>query len=622
MPLLSRRKSFGPRFVSRAQRLELLLGPNGETVFPSGAEREQVWAQIRDKLSAPFARQWHIAGGGRLDFAVVAERYARDVVGGGPPACRQVKLACQRHLEDLVRPGWDFEFDVARAERVCRFIELLPHVKGTWAANAERITLTPFQVFILCALFGWVHKATRARRFTLAYIAMPRKNAKSTLAAGAGLYMFACDLEFGSEVYSGATTELQALEVFRPARQMMERSPELARVLGVTVGAKRLFVPEDGSRFEPVVGRPGDGAMPQCGIVDEYHEHDSDALFDTLRTGMGSRLQPLQLVITTAGDNTAGPCKLLEDDVVKILEGLVNREEVFGIVFTLDEGDEWTSDLALEKSNPNLGVSVFPEFLRAERDAAMTNPRKQGVFQTKHLGLWRGSERGYFDVATWKVLGDRLLDPGDLKGQPCVIAVDLATKRDFTARVRTFKQTGRDGKEHYFVFATFYLPELVVQRPENQHYQGWAAQGYLVQQPGATADFEQIVEDTAAEVEQYSAESIVFDPRNASALKRLDGRTGAQMIEIDQSTGNLSAPTKELDALIASGRIHHDGNPVLTWMLGNVVCAEDRNECVFPMKRRGREESKIDGAIAVIMALLRLIAVEETSQYAGVRSVG
>lgn len=619
MPRINRRVRYTPRLAAwtRAQIIELMIGPNGASAFESPADAQALWQEIQEKVSLEFALEWHAAGGERRDFTAIAERYAREVAAGTISACTTVVLACQRHLADLARSDWAYRFDPAKADRICRFLELLPHVKGKWAANAERIHLEPWQIFILAVLFGWVRAATGSRRFTLAYIEVGRKNAKSILAAGIGLYMFACDGEHGAEVYSGATTEYQAMEVFRPASQMIAKSRELAQHLGIEYppSAKKIAIPENGSRFEPVVRDPGDGASPHCGVVDEYHEHATDALFDTFRTGMGAREQPLELAITTAGFNTAGPCRLLHDDVVKMLEGLTSREELFGIIYSLDEGDDWTAENALIKANPNLGVSVGREFLLTEQAAAVKVARKQNVFKTKHLCVWVGANESYFNLQRWKALGDSRLRLEDCIGLPCVVSNDLSTKRDITARVLTFKKIV-GAKEHYYVFTRFYLPEEQAMNPAAQHFEQWVRQGALRTTPGEVIDFDVVERETIDDVRASKAREFAFDPWNAAQFAQAIAReTKAVPVEIQQSAKNLSAPMKELDTLIVDGRIHHDANPVMAWMIGNVTAHEDANENVFP--RKGGEESKIDGAVALIMTLGRqMVAAPKRSVYA------
>lgn len=600
--------------ISRNQVIELLLGPNGNSAFKSDAERLSAWRDIEAKLSPAFAAKWVASGCDLKNFSAIAEDYARRVLDSQIPACDSVRMACRRHLDDLA--NWPTRYDARKADRVCRFAELLPHVKGTWAASAELIVLQPWQIFILCCLFGWMKKSSDTRRFSLAYIEVGRKNAKSILAAIIGLYMFACDGEFGAEVYSGATKEDQAMEVFRPALLMMHRSRELCQFLGIKITSPtstQMSIPEDGSRFEVVVRRPGDGASPSAGIVDEYHEHDSDTLYDTFRTGMGARMQPLLLAITTAGFKLAGPCKLLQADVMKVLAGSLARDEVFGIIYTIDPNDDWTSKSALIKANPNFNVSVFADYLESEQAAAIQTARKQGVFKTKHLCVWVGANAAFFNLQKWKELGDRALKPEQFIGLPCVIGLDLSTKRDFTARVIAFKKIV-NGKDHFYFFPTLYLPEEQASRPEAQHYHGWRESMQV--HSGATVDLEAVNRDTQHAAAVFKARELAYDPFNATHLSQCFARlTKTTPVEIPQNVGHLSPAMKELDSLIAEGRAHHDGNPIMNWMMGNVTAHEDANENVFP--RKDDRENKIDGAGAAIMALSRLmVAAPKRSIYA------
>lgn len=616
MPRINRRARVRPgNQISRVQVIELLLGPNGGSAFKSDVEHREAWAEIEPKLSPDFAARWYASGRPLKDFSAVAEDYARQLLAGEIPACDTVKMACRRHVDDLAKADWAYRFDRTKADRICRFAELLPHVKGSWAANAELIVLQPWQIFILCSLFGWVKRATGTRRFSLAYIEVGRKNAKSILAAIIGDYMFACDGEFGAEVYSGATKEDQAMEVFRPALLMLYRSVELRQFLGVRASgptSKEMRIPEDGSRFEVVVRKPGDGASPTCGIVDEYHEHDSDTLFDTLRTGMGARQQPLQLVITTAGFKLAGPCKLLQIDVVKILAGSVERDEVFGIIYTIDPKDDWSSESALIKANPNFDVSVFRDYLVTEQSAAIQTARKQGVFKTKHLCIWVGATAAFFNLQKWRELADPTLRPEQFIGCACVVGLDLSTKRDFTARIVGFRKVV-DGKDHYFFFPRFYLPQEQASRPEAQHYHGWKE--FMTIHSGATVDLELVQRETLEDIQKFGARELAYDPFNATHLSQCIAKlTKAKTMEIPQNVAHLSPAMKELDALIAEGRVHHDGNPIMAWMIGNVTAHEDANENVFP--RKDDPENKIDGACAAIMTLSRLaVAAPKKSVY-------
>lgn len=502
-------------------------------------------------------------------------------------------------------PGFPFAFDERKAGRVCRFIEQLPHIKGKWGARREKIRLEPWQCFVYSSAFGWVHRDTGLRRFRIAYIAIPRKNAKSTLAAGTGIYMLAADGEFGAEVYAGATCRRQAGEVFRPAKLMVDRTPRLKEAFGIQVGANRLSVLPSASFFEPVVRNPGDGASPSCAIVDEYHEHRTDELVDTMRTGMGARTQPLLWIITTAGSTIEGPCHALQRELEKVLEGAIERDELFGVIYTIDEEDDWTSELALIKANPNYGVSVFPDFLLSEQAAAVQSSRKQNVFKTKHLNVWVGAATAWMNMQKWKALAEDL-SLEQFSGEPVWIGNDLSSCIDVTASVQVFRRD-IEGLPHYYVFGRYYLPRARAEDPETQHYQQWLHDGHLIGIPGPTIDLSVVRSDLLTDAARFDVQSIAFDPWSAlETQQELQRELGEEkVITIPQRTKFLSYPMKQLEALVLEKRIHHDGNPVLTWMMSNVVAREDANENVFP-KKEGRE-GKIDGAVALIMALSRAL---------------
>jgi phage terminase large subunit-like protein len=488
---------------------------------------------------------------------------------------------------------------------VCKFIELLPHVKGRWAAHSERLVLQPWQVFILCSLFGWVHRVSGLRKYREAYICVPRKNGKSPLAAGLGLFMLCADGEYGAEVYCGATSLEQALEVFRPAKQMDERTPELVEAYGLQINAESLVLPANGSRFLPVVGKPGDGAAPSCGIADEFHEASDASLYDCLKTGMIGREQPLLLVITTAGFNTASPCHDLQTQAQKVLDGSLQDDQLFSVIYTLDEGENWASEDALHKANPNYGISVNAEQLRHDQQIAVGNAAKANTFKTKHLNIWCNASVAWLNMQAWAAC-EQHEPPANLTDSDCFIGLDLASKIDCAVAVKLFRKQ-IDGQDHYFVVPRIYLPADRALAPGCQHYQAWVADGHLIATPGNVIDYGCILADLQADATQYHVRQLGFDPWNATDItQRFAAATSVQIVEVPQTVRNLSDPMKQLQALVLAGRLHHRGNPVLTWMLANVVAHTDANDNIFP--RKDHVENKIDAAVALIIALSRALA--------------
>jgi len=558
-------------------------------------------------------------------FADIATAYAADVVAGKIPSCKWHRLACQRHLDDLSRPDFAYEFNPEMAdprgkayrpaERVCKFAELMPHIKGDWAARSQSITLEPWQVFILASIFGWVHRETGKRRFRVADLFVPRKNAKSTLAAVIGLFMLAVDGEFGAEVYSGATSQDQALEVFRPALLMARSTPGFRAAYSVSPNASNLSVVETNSKFEPVIGKPGDGASPSCAIVDEYHEHKTAELYDTMQTGMGARSQPLMLIITTAGSDISGPCYQHQVELQKILEGVIENDQRFGIIFTVDEKDDWTSEEAIRKANPNFGVSVDAEFLRTQQRDAIADPRKQNVFKTKHLDIWVASASPWINLHAFQQAGDTALKLADFRGEACVVGLDLASKQDIASAVWLFTRPGADGKPHYSAISRNFVPSAAVEKPENAHYQGWVNSGHLIATPGNMIDLAQIEEEVLASSEIVVVKEIAKDPWGGQQMGANLAAEGFEVVDIPQQVRFLSEPMKEIQALVDAGRFHHDGNPAFVWMFSNVEVKQDRNENIFP--RKLRPENKIDAAVATIVAMNRALAEVVEPESAG-----
>jgi phage terminase large subunit-like protein len=547
-------------------------------------------------------------------FGDIATQYARDVIADVIPACKWTKLACERHLADLERAaaGWLYEFNpqlltpdgkaYRPGERVCRFAQLMPHIKGDWAARRELIRLEPWQVFALVSIFGWLSVKTGKRRFRAADLFVPRKNAKSSLGAVIGLYMLAVDGEFGAEVYSGATSEDQALEVFRPARLMARATPQYLARYGVVANVSNLSVAETNSKFEPVIGNPGDGASPSCAIVDEYHEHKRADLYDTMKTGMGARSQPLLLVLTTSGSDVAGPCYQHQVELQKVLEGVMVDEQRWGVIYTVDEGTDWTSEQALVMANPNFGVSVDADFLRSQQRDAIDNPRKQNIFQTKHLNIWVAAASPWLNLHKLKTAGDASLRMEDFRGETYWDGLDLASKIDIASRVSLFRREVA-GKTHYYAFSKNYVPQAAVDNPDNQHYQAWVHKGYLTATVGNMISLKQIEEELVADAEKFVQGEVAIDAWGAREMAPSLMEQGFVVVDVPMTVRNLSEPMKEIQALIEDGRFHHDDNPAFVWMLSNVDVYPDRNANIFPRKQRN--EMKIDAAVALILAMGR-----------------
>lgn len=537
-----------------------------------------------------------------------ANRYARDVVAGRVDACDLVRFACERHLNDLKREqrkNFPYRFDREAGERICKFAELMEHVKGIW--KGQKITLQPWQCFSLAVPFGWKRKGDGFRRFREVYEEVPRKNAKSTLSAIIGNYMFSADEEGGAEVYSGATTEKQAWEVFGPARQMTMSVNGYAAHYGIEVNAKNMNIEESGSKFEPVIGNPGDGASPHCAIVDEYHEHRTPDLYDTMVTGMGARTQPMLVIITTAGTNLAGPCYAKRNEAVQMLRGDIQNDELFAVIYTIDDEDDWEDFAVWKKANPNFGVSVFEDFLRSRHREAVNNANRQNIIRCKHLNQWLNADVAWMNMAAYRKCFDPDLLLESFEGEPCWIAVDLASKTDLAAMEIIFE---RDG--HIHRFGGYYLPSDTVRKPENTHYQTWEYEGWLTVTPGAITDYSYIEDDLLDLRSRFEIQEVAYDPFQATQFATRMMAEGFPMVEVGATVRNFSEPMKSVEAHILSGTWHHNGDPVMQWSMSNVVGHYDKKDNIFPNKER--PENKIDPVVAHIMGMNRILSEREDEE--------
>jgi phage terminase large subunit-like protein len=554
-----------------------------------------------------------------------AHQYARDVVSGKVLVCKWVRLACQRQLDDLERwqgvKGAPYTFDFEAGERIVDWVQSFPHVKGKWARERRLLELEPWQKFIWAVPFGWARTDNGLRRFREVFDLIPRKNAKSTMVAPVGHYMFAADGEEGAEVYAGATTEKQAWEVYGPARLMAKRSPAYTEAFGIDIRAKNMNILDSAAKFEPLIGDPGDGSSPHCAIVDEYHEHQSARLYDTMLTGMGARSQPMMIVITTAGYNLAGPCYDMQLRLQKVLEGVFEDDELFGVIYSVDDDTDWKSEEALLMANPNAGVSVDIEFLRSQQRKAIQSPSKQNAFKTKHLNVWCNASTAWMNMTKWDACADTSLKIDDFDGEGCYFGLDLASKLDVASRAVLFPRY-IDGRLHAYAFLRSYLPKQRLWDDDCANrdiYSGWAEDGWLILTPGEAIDQNAIKDDLEADARRFDLCECAFDPFQAAKLVGELLEQGLPMIEVGQTVKNLSDPMKELEAMVVEGRFHHDGNPVFKWMVANVVAHVDAKDNIFP--RKERPEYKIDGVVATIMALSRLVlggGGEENAFYAEV----
>lgn len=524
-----------------------------------------------------------------------AEIYAEQVRDGRILVCEYVRLAVRRYYADLDRAlerGW--HFDRRAALRAIGFIERLKHTKGEWAGH--RFRLEPWQHFVLWNIFGWKN-ADGTRRFRYAYIEIARKNGKTALSAGVGLYMLFADGESRPEVYSAATVKDQAKICFADAVEIV-RATDLKHYL--TPFRNSIVYEARGGMMKPLSSDYGthDGLNPSCGIIDEFHAHRDSGMFDVIRSAFGARRQPLMFIITTAGFNKSGACYAYRENVIKVLREVNEDDTLFGIIYTLDTNEEWDDPRMWIKSNPNLGVSLSADYLADQVRDARNRPEAVRNVMTKNLNLWVDAERTWIlDDAWQKCVGT--ISPDELRGCTCWGGLDLSNISDITAYVLLFHENDR-----FQLVPYFWIPEermLEKIRRENINYDRWVASGCVTVTPGNVIDYDFVKADILRRTADYDLRSSAYDRWNASQTIIDLQNEGMTCNPFGQGYGSMSAPTREFEKLVLTGRIEHFGNPVLRWMLASTVVKSDPAGNIKPDKERSTQ--KIDGIVASIMAL-------------------
>lgn len=536
------------------------------------------------------------------------EEYIHAVLSDRVPVGQYEKLAVERYMRDLERGAErGLYFDQKAAKLALDFFGLLKHSKGEWAGRT--LELEGWQQFVVWNLFGWMRE-DRTRRFRTSYLEVARKNGKSTLAAGIGLKLFIADSEPGAEVYSAATKRDQARITHSEATRMVKASPALRK--RVRVYRDNLNIENTASKFEPL-GRDTDsldGLNIHGAIIDELHAHKNRDLVDILETARGSRRQPLQFEITTAGYDRESICYQHHDYTEKVLTGAVQDDSWFGVIFTIDRSDDWQDESIWRKANPNLGVSKKIEYMREQVKKAREMPSQLNAFLRLDLDVWTQSETKWIDLEHWHACGDAV-DANGLRGRRCYAGLDLSTTTDISALVLVFPPESQD--DRYQVLCRFWIPEEAMHersRRDRVPYETWVRQGYITATPGNVIDYDYILAQIDEDAQMYDLHEIAFDRWGATRIVQDLQEMGLTVVQFGQGFASMSAPMKELEKLILSHRLAHGNNPVLTWMADNLVASVDPAGNIKPDKARSIE--KIDGMVALIMGLDRALRHDDS----------
>ena len=541
-------------------------------------------------------------------------QYAKDVKAGKIPACRWVKLACDRHLwllKTAQKKGYTWDLKAAR--KAIDFFPFLRHLKGEWVGCP--FNLEPWQMFIVGYIFGWKN-AEGLRVVRTAYIEIPRKNGKTTLAAGLSLLLLVGDDEPGAEVFCAATKREQACYVFNPAKEMVRRSPALSRRLK----SYKLNIndPATFSKFEPLGADKNtlDGLDAHGMIIDELHAHKTREVWDVLVTATGSRRQPLVLAITTAGlGGKPTICREQHDYGERILKGIVEDDSYFIYIATIDEGDKWTDEKAWLKANPGLGTIKKWDVVREDFKKAKENPAFQNTFRRYHLNEWTQQETRWMDLRWWDATAGIVL-PEKLKGRLAYGGLDLANKIDIAAFALVFPPPLAEWESGLWeVLWYFWIPEeAMVERSlrDKVPYDQWVREGFIKATPGAVISYAEIRDDILALSKRYKFRAFGYDPWNAEATAQELEAEGLEPIEVRPLYRFISTPTKELMRLVKEKRLRHGGNPVARWMADNFVVVQDKDGNVRPEREKSSE--KIDGMVALIMSLAVALRLAQEDQ--------
>ncbi|WP_051637267.1 terminase large subunit [Rhodococcus sp. UNC363MFTsu5.1] len=513
-------------------------------------------------------------------------------------------------------------FDPSRVDAVLKVFKLLRHTKGRLAG--QPLNPDPWQIaYILAPVFGWVRfdedVQAYVRIIRTAYVDLPRKNGKSTLAGGIGVYLTCADGEAGAQVIAAATRKEQAGFVFDPIKLICEKSPALRPY--VKTLASKIVHPKSGSYFQAVAsaGDAQHGADLHGGIVDELHLHKTYDLVEAIETGTGSRSQPLLVFITTAdAGKRHTPYDRKRTMVEQLARGALADPSTYGVVFAAPADMDPFSEEAQRAANPGYGVSPTRSYLRDAATKARNSPADLASYLRLHLGQRTKQSEKYIDLTAW----DRnasMIDEARLEGRACFGGLDLASVSDITALCWLFPDAERGG---YDALWRLWTPEENVEALDKRtagEASVWVRKGFLTATPGNVMDYDYIESVVKADAKRFAVQEVAYDRWNASQLVNNLVAEEIPMVQMGQGFASLSAPTKELQRLVLLGTeekpmLRHGGHPVLRWMVDNLAVAMDAAENVKPDKANAAD--KIDGVAALINALGRATGGEGQTESA------
>jgi phage terminase large subunit-like protein len=559
----------------------------------------------------------------------IAEKYADDLISGKVVSGQLMIKSAKRFKKDLKRK--DLVFDAEAAEKALNFIEkYLRHWEGSW--RGQPLLLEPWQKFIVYQIFGWKKKDGR-RRVRSVYIQVARKNGKTSFAAAILLYHIFADSENTPQILVGANNEDQAKICVNSAGRILQQSPEFHELLDdedvkLSIYGRNVigiyYKDRDGS-VKAMSKNPDtqDGFNPSLGIIDEYHEAKDDALLNVIESGQGARPQPLLFVVTTAGFLKSGPCfAKLRRMSVDILNGKSKDDSHMAFIFEQDKDDDWKDSKVWKKSNPNLGVSVFEDYLETRLVKALNEGASKEVdFKTKNLNMWVDAPEVWIPDDVY-MKNSHGITPDMLLGRPCWAGLDLSSGIDINAYVLYFP---KDDQIPFNCFLSyFWIPsDNVRENKINMDYSDFVKDGFIFTTPGNIIEHEMITDFIIRDSSKYKLQTIGFDARMAyhGTIQQLLN-AGIDCQPFGQGMMNVTEPTKDLEKMVYEGVMEHFKNPVMRWMNGNITLRRDSIDNY--MIDKGKSQGKIDGFAALINAIgtnKRFPQVESVYKYRGVQVI-
>lgn len=522
-------------------------------------------------------------------------------------------------------------FDAQAAQHAVDFFPAcLRHVEG--AVAGQPFFLEAWQQAIIGNLFGWKKRDASGRsirRYRECLLYVPRKNGKSPLIAGLSAYILFCTPEKGQQNYIAAADREQAGMLFRHLRGMVEQEPELskrARVYGGTAAAgqsKSIVRIDDGS-FTRIIAADGSkqhGQNPSSVIMDELHTQPNPELYDVLHTGMASenRAEPLFVSLTTADFDRPSVCNERHDYACQVRDGLIDDPTFLPVIYETKRTDDWTKEKTWRACNPNIGVSVSLEYLRAECEKAQKIPRLENTFKRLHLNMRTESDERWLDLAAWDE-GDCEFDESEMIGKPCHCGLDLSTTTDLTAFAAVFRVGNK-----FRAKVQCWIPADTVREKslkDRVSYDTWINQGWIKTTPGNSIDYDYIRAWINEFGRAHKIKEIAADKWNATQLIGQLTNDGFETFAFGQGYQSMSPAAKEFERAILAKQLSANRNPVVRWAIGNVMIEKDAAENIKPSK--SKSSHRIDPVIALVMGLFRAGLAKQSSCYErrdGLRSV-